>query len=428
MKPGAPPDAGRSASRARGRGLAALLALGSLALGAGAAADGFDPRAPHAVVVGAPRGAAPVVRVNAARDGLTQDPLPSKKLHVAWRKSTGAPLEGPPVVDERGRVIVAGARGDVVVLSPDGVELSRAATGAQGAGPLALTADGTAVFTTSSGDVVGARGATRRFLVHAGAPSSFKVAPLPMRDGGFVVAVGAALVLLDTEGQERARAHGPEPFVGTLVAVGARVLGASRGGTVFSWSPGGEIVRVGSFRAPLDGGLTVEDGVRLLAVTDGRQVTELDLARGATRPRGTAPQGSIYLGPLALSRGYIVLQGVGLGSTYLVVLDRTGRETRVPFGPSSPTLIPLLPDGGTPPLVAPPHTGALVDARGTIAFLTPTGVVGVSSPESGTSTLAEPVCGPSVGRLAVIPGLAPAGPQAFVVACENGAVVKVVGE
>ena len=418
---------GVGATRGLGRGVAAALALGSLALGAGAAADGFDPRTPHAVVVGAPRGASPMVRVNAARDGLAADPLPSKKLHVAWRKSTGAPLEGPPVVDDRGRVIVAGARGDVVVLSPDGEEVARAATGAQGPGPLALTADGTAVFTTSSGDVVGARGTRRRFLVRAGVPSPSKVAPLPMRDGGFIAAVGSALVLLDTEGHERARAQGPEPFVGPLVAIGARVLGASRGGTVFSWSPGGEIIRVGSFRAPLDGGLTVEDGARLLAVTDARQVTELDLARGATRPRGTAAAGSLYLGPPALSRNAIVLQGVALGATYLVLLDRTGRETRVPIGPTSSAATALLPDGGVPPIVAPQHTGPLVDGRGTIAFLTSDGHVGVASTEAGTSTVAEPVCG-ALSKTSVILGLAPAGPLAFVVACENGAVVKIAWE
>lgn len=417
---------GEAPTRGSSRALSAALALASLAIGAGAAAEGFDPRAPHTVVVGPPRGYSPVVRVNASRDGLAADPLPSKKLHVVWRKSTGAPLDGPPVVDEGGRVIVAGARGDVVVLSPDGDEVSRASTSASSPGPLALTADGTVVFSTTSGDIVGARGVRRRFLVRTGVSSSFKVAPLPLRDGGFVAAVGSELLLLDTEGQERARARGPEAFAGPLVAIGARVFAASPGGTVFAWSPGGEIIRVGSFRARIDG-LAVEDGARLLTVTDAHQVTELDLARGVTRPRGTAALGSLYLGPPTLTRTTIVLQGTTLGATYLVLLDRAGRETRVPLAVAS-TPQALLPDGGTPPIVAPPHTGTLVDARGTVAFITPDGVVGVASADSGTSTLAESVCGRAIGKASVLPGLAPAGPNTFVVACESGTVAKIAGE
>jgi hypothetical protein len=79
-----------------------------------------------------------------------------------------------------------------------------------------------------------------------------------------------------------------------------------------------------------------------------------------------------------------------------------------------------------------------VDSAGTIAFATADGYVGVT-PTSGTvETLADPMClraaglrGPSPSPPpsgAAFAGLAPGGPNAFVVACETGTVTKIASE
>lgn len=403
----------------------ALLALGTAAI---AAAQGFDPRRPKTVVVGSPKGESPMARVSPRRDGRTPNALPTKKLHVEWKKSTGAPLESPGLVDETGRLIVVGARGDVVFLSPEGDERGRISTGASSPGPATITGDGTVVFVTQGGEAIGARGTSRRFNVRLGLGAGTKVAPLPLADGGFVAAAGTELVLLDAEGTIRARAQSPEPIVGSLLGHAGRVVAASRSGTVFTWAPGGEVVRVGSFRATIDGGLALEDGGKLLAITDQTQLSELDLTRGASTSRATAAAGSLYLGPPALGPAGASFFGNTFGVSYLVSVDRAGTETRMPIGVAPPQNPTLLPDGGVPPLVAPPHTGPLVDDKGTVAFVTPEGVVGVISRESGVSTLGDPPCGRAPPKSAGQPGLTPGARGTFYVACESGTVVKVAGD
>lgn len=412
----------------RGLGMASI-GLVAIASAAVATAQGFDPRRPKTVVVGAPKGEATMARVSPRRDGRASKALPTKKLHVEWKKTTGAPLENAPLVDETGRVIVAGVRGDVVFLGADGDERGRITTGASNPGPPALTGDGTVVFVAQNGEIVGARGTSRRFSVRLGLGGSAKVAPLPLADGGFVAAVGTELVLLDAEGSVRARAQAQEPIVGPLVGVGGRVVAASRAGTVFTWAPGAEVVRVGSFRATIDGSLAVEDHGHLLAITDQTQLTELDLARGTTTTRATAAPGSLYLGPPALGPNGTAILGNTFGVSYLVHIDRAGLETRTAVGVAPPASPTLLPDGGAPALTVPQHTGPLVDDQGTVAFITPEGVVGVASRGSGVSTLGDPPCGRgSAGRTALQPGLSPAGAGAFYVACESGTVVKVAGD
>jgi len=401
-----------------------LLALG---FGAAALAEGFDPRRPRTVVVGAPKGLAPVARVNARRDGRSSLPLPTKKLHVEWKKTTGAPLENPPLVDDA-RVVVVGARGDVVSYSPDGEERGRVSTSGTGPGPAAILGDGTVVFVSASGEIVGAKGNTRRFGVRSGASAGAKVAPLPLADGGFVAAIGAELLLLDAEGTVRARAQAQEPVVGPLLGHAGRVVAASRSGAVLTWAPGGEVVRVGSFRGSIDSGLALDDGGKVVAVIDQTQLVDLDLSRGATTTRATAAAGSLYLGPPALGPRGAALFGTTFGVSYVVVVDRAGAETRIAIGAAPPAGPTLLPDGGAPAVVIPPHAGVLLDDKGTVAFMTPEGVVGVASRESGTSTLGDPACGRNAPRAVLQPGLAPAGPGAFYVTCESGTLVKVAGD
>jgi len=67
----------------------------------------------------------------------------------------------------------------------------------------------------------------------------------------------------------------------------------------------------------------------------------------------------------------------------------------------------------------------LVDDDKAIAFMTPEGQIGVAT-TNGVDALGEAACGTSVGRRS-LGQLAPAGKGAFVIACESGGIVKVVG-
>ena len=141
------------------------------------------------------------------------------------------------------------------------------------------------------------------------------------------------------------------------------------------------------------------------------------------------------------------------GST-LLGLDPNGLEVARVVLISNPPL--LAPDGGVSPLVVPPHAGALVDGAGTVVVAAPEGPIGVATSGSppaprrsdgasgadidggaivaatttGTIELVgELVCsrGASPGGrpASSTSGLAPAGKGAFIVACSNGALIKV---
>ncbi len=105
-------------------------------------------------------------------------------------------------------------------------------------------------------------------------------------------------------------------------------------------------------------------------------------------------------------------------------VDTGGQESlRAPIG--SVSFTPLA-DGGAAPLVAPPHTGVFVDSRGTIAYASTEGKVGVISPEGVVEALNELPCSRS-SRSSGISGITPWGKGAFVLACEGGNLVKVIG-
>ena len=104
-----------------------------------------------------------------------------------------------------------------------------------------------------------------------------------------------------------------------------------------------------------------------------------------------------------------------------------------------------LPDGGTAGLAIPPHVGPIVDARGAVAFAAPDayaggagGEVGVVSAGGALDVLGEPLCarpgasggiaGVRAGGGGLFAGVVPAGPSAFVVACESGVVARIVSE
>ena len=395
-------------------------------------AQRIDPRRPSVFVVGSPGGASPTLRGDARRTGFTQDVLPSGLLRIAWRKTIGLSIDQPALASADGMLaIVTASRGDVIFLDADGDEKGRVSAGASAVGPATMTSDGTVVFTTSAGDVIGVKRTSPRprYVTRIGGERNARAAPLSLDDGGVVVATATDLVVLDAEGNVRARTSLPETPAAPLLASGDKVIAVSATGAVYGWTPGRESVRLGTFGAPIDGGAALADASTLVAVIEGNHLVELDLTRGARSSRSIATQG-LYLGPPsvrpALGGGTLAtLLAQTASRAFVVTIDPGGQETaRAPIANLTPK---TLADGGAAPLVASAHTGPLVDARGAVAFAAPEdGHVGVVGPEGAVDTIGELIC-TRTSRSAGVAGLTALGRGAFAVTCESGAVAKITG-
>lgn len=430
---------GGSSSPRRGRrwgraGIAALVLGGTMLAGLArlreADAQRLDPRRPGVFVVGAPGGASPTMRGDSRRSGVAKDLLPSGVLHIAWRKTIGLSIDQPALAGPDGTLAVVTARGDVVFIDSSGEERGRASSGTTSIGPATMTSDGTVVFLSSAGDAVGIRRSSPRprFVTRVGGDRNVRAAPLSLDDGGVVVSTAWDLVVLDSEGNVRSRATLPEPLSAALLASADKVIAVTTSGAVYGWPPGREPVRLGSFGAPIDGGAALGDANTLLAIIEGNHLVELDLARGARSTRSIAAQG-LYLGPPSVRTA----AGGGALATFLaqtpsrafvVTVDPGGQETSRAL---IATLTPAtMPDGGPMPLVARPHTGPIVDARGAVAFAAPDGRIGMVGPEGSVDFLGELICS-QTPRSAGIAGLTAFGRGAFVVTCEGGVVAKITG-
>ncbi len=424
--------------------IVAIAAAAGLALGLqdrSAEAQRIDPRRPTAFVVGPAPGNAPMARVDARRSGLSKTPLPSGTLRIAWRKTTGLTIEQPALSGRDGTLAVVSVRGDVTFLDEAGDERATVKVGAAQVGPATMTSDGTIVYMTSSGNAIGVRrpsvtantvspssGSTSslRFSTRIGGERNTRAAPLALDDGGVVVATLTDLIVLDAEGNVRSRVSLPEQPAAPLIAAGDKILAVTASGAVFGWTPGREPVRLGSFGAPVDGGAALVDGNTLVGVIEGNQIAEVDIVRGGRSTRAIAAQG-LYLGPPSVRSAGSSSIATTLALThsrgFVVTLDAAGAELlRAPIASFTP---PTLPDGGVPPLAAPPHTGPLVDARGAVAFAATDGHIGVVSPEGAVDTIGEILCTKGV-RSGVV-GLTPFGAGAFAVTCDGGIVARISG-
>lgn len=96
---------------------AAALCVG-LAVRSASGSETLDPTVPERWMVGPPRGAAPMQRIDGARSGKSQSALPTAP-RVLWRARIQGGIAHPAVVDERGSVVVSSPiavvtdRGDV---------------------------------------------------------------------------------------------------------------------------------------------------------------------------------------------------------------------------------------------------------------------------------------------------------------------------
>ncbi len=389
-----------------------------------AGAQEIDPRRPRTFAVGAPSGASVGARADSSRSGRSDDSLPHGALRLAWpRRSLNVTVEHAPLVRADGSIVVVTSRGDVHFIDGrDGDEIGKVPAAEPPASSPVLLSSGRVAYLGTSGRtiVLSQDRVVASQIVARDRPAH--VAPLATRDGGFIVATATELIACDSEGRPRHRAKVPLAPTGALLSNGHEVLVVVADGTVLSWVPGDlEASRVASFEAPVDGNAVLAKGV-LYAVARGSQLVALDLSHGGASSIRAAAAVGLFLGPPAVrTSGSISLLQYTATNAIAVTFEPDGTDgPRTNVG--TRTAVPM-PDGGTAALVAPPHTGVIVDDDKAIAFMTPEGQIGVVTRE-GVDTLGENACGTSVGRRA-IGQLAPAGKGAFVIACETGTIVKV---
>jgi outer membrane protein assembly factor BamB len=442
----------RGPRQAIGRALrGALVALGAaLPTGSIALADVIDPSLPRAVVVGAPRGAAPSERIDTARTGRARTRLPHPPIEL-WRRHICGGIEHLPVVDAEDNILIALSSPELIKLGPDGKEVWRARLGAASpVAPPVLTSDGTAVVITAAGQAWGvAPNGAVRFTTALGVRGrDIETAPLPLRDGGLVVASGPTLLELDRDGAVRARTSlearpgGVDTRVtGALLAAppgDAQLAGATlfttEAGSVYSFRPPGAPRKLGSFGGFARKGATLADARTLLAVVDNRRVVALDLPTGTTHVRATAAPFGFFDGPVTLgpaSRGGLAL--VAHQSGLLLGFDAAGNE-KLRLALEKP---PPAPDAGAPaapgagagvvggavgsamsffgPVELKPSPPLIVDPAGGVGFARVNGRVGVVSPEGNLALAGERVCSVPIG-------VVPAGDKRMLLACRDGGV------
>ncbi len=408
-----------------------------------------DSERPRTLVVGTPPGSR-TDQTNNARTGLVPTLPGPGGLHIAWRTAVGGAIDRAPLVDARGGTYVVGTRGEVVALAADGVERWRVATGAGQPGPPALLSDDTVVFVDLAGDAIAVRDGSVRWRARVGRADAITPSPLPLDDGGVVVATTRDLAVLDAEGVERARTTLPEATTGALLATVGKVIAVSVTGAVWTWSPGTSAPKfAASFGSPVDGSAALADEHTLLGVTSGRTtLTSVDLARGTTATRAVSRLGA-WRGPPAVVDGVACLLLFAPGSEQAVAIDATGQEVSramlVAHGAGVGSIgVPNAADAGAAALTSAPGLGVatlptaplappLVDRSGTVAFATLEGGVGIVTGLVGISTarsveLVRSACAapfgtalgaatPSVAGLAALPD------AAVLVACHSGVVL-----
>ncbi|MBV9947051.1 MAG: PQQ-binding-like beta-propeller repeat protein [Myxococcales bacterium] len=426
-----------------GAGLAAVGAIAASARG-----QAIHVEQPATFVVGTPAGGARAERVDAARSGRAHSRLPRAHLHTEWRIPLGTLLEHAPLVDAGGGSYVVGTHGEVVAVARDGAERWRVATGAAQPGPAALLSDDTLVFVDTAGQAVAVRAGAVRWRVRFGRGDVTRPAPLPLEDGGVLVATSRELCALDRDGRERARTVLPEPSSVPLVGALGKVVAVGASGAVWSWRPGADVERVGAFPSPVDGGAALLGSRKLLAVTAGQaHIEAVDLVDGTAATLAVAPAPpsggstlalpSLWLGPPSVQQRAgparaaapaIFVELLAPSGELALALDPSGAElSRVLLTAHAPAVAP---DGGAPGPSPSPHTAPLVDALGSLAFATEGGAIGVAG-GGRSELLGQEICEPPDGRqargVAPVVGLAPLEDDAFVAACRAGALLAIRG-
>ncbi|MBE7481227.1 MAG: PQQ-like beta-propeller repeat protein [Polyangiaceae bacterium] len=387
--------------------LLASLCSAALFWFASARAERIDPTFPVRRVVGAPAGAQPMARVDAARTGRARHSLPAAP-RVLWRARVTSGLDLPLAVDGRGHVVAASPMSLLVELDAQGklVWSSKTGNAVPVQGPI-ITTNGTRVVLTSSGELwgVGPSGTLRlrRTLptgsVRGAAP------PLATRDGGLVLAVTGLLLRLDASGDVLARAKQADAPI-SLLEHGSGTLIVTEKGDVLEWRPPGEPTKLGSFGGRVDEGAALSSPNHVTAIVDHERLVDFKLS-AKTRHIRLDSTDHLQGPPAILANGET---RVASFSGLLLGHDRTGIETaRAALEPSGGAGLPSVPGLFLPPPL-------IVDDRGRVAYVRPGLDAGVVLETGEQKLAAGAACGD--------PGsLAPAGKHRFVVACRSGLIL-----
>jgi outer membrane protein assembly factor BamB len=398
-------------------------------------AQRLEPGRPQTVIVGSPNGAQTTERVDARRTGFTRARLPKGALRVAWRHTFAQNIEHTPLVmGDSGDIAVIVGQNDLAVVGNDGNEKWRTRMDAGALGPPAMLSDGTVVAVTSGGEAVGVRRGAIRFRTRLGGDRTLAshVSPLPLDDGGVIVATATELTALDAEGGIRTRATIPDTIVAPLVAFDGQALAVTFSGNVYGWTPGKDARKIGSFGQFIDTNAAIAGKGTLVAVSGGNtQLLAFDAVRGTAVTRATAQVG-FYLGPPAFRGETAYLLSLAQSRMFLLTIDGAGQEVaRVSLGSAGAF---GQPDSG--PITAGPTTpraGPIVDDAQTVAFATLEGQVGVASATGGVELLQDtpwlsraPTPTRPHGSGGVI-GLCPI-KDGFLVASDSGTLAAVMGD
>jgi hypothetical protein len=405
--------------RGRSRRVAIMAALGLCAGVTGvtmlasrsASADRVDTRLPAHIVVGAPRGACPMARVDQARTGRTPR-LPDSPRQI-WHRRVRGGLTLPPVVDEAGTIVVAAAIAELVQVAEDGREQWHRRLGMSvAAGGPVLSSSGTRLVLTALGTAWGfGPNGEERFQVDLGQYGTDpRTAPLPRDDGTVVIAIGRHLIIVDADGSLLDSADVGERIVGSLLVAQSDVVATTETGQVLRWRSPLPPRRVGAFRGIVRDGAALAAHNTLVTVVDMQRLASMDLRTGTVT---TLTNLYGLEGPPAVGSNGLLHISTTSGS--LLQVTPGGQEQRVKLQVDSQADLDAgIGDGGAHTVsFSPPSPAVIADEQGRVAFARNDGSVGVVSPQGRVALADKLGC---VSPICVVP----AGRSRFLVACRSG--------
>jgi hypothetical protein len=361
-----------------------------------ASAAGLAPALPHSFWIGPTPGPATAPQVDPMGTHRAPALPPPDAAAVVWQRRVPGGVAGNVLVDDAGRVFVAGL-GRVSQLSEAGsVEFSVVASFST-AIAAALLSDGTRAVLTREGHVLGwsARGAPEFDIgLEAPAPTASSTL-LPLPDGGLLVTTDRWLFEIDASHRLRAHASLSAAIQHTLLALDRAVVIDQRG-AAFEWDRRGPVRALGRFEAPPIAALA--DGDRLVSLSARRGIEVLSLNDGDPRtlarlePGGAEPRLALFE-----PGHYAAMRSDGSWASV--------RADGAPLPASSP-LVP-----GT----ASSDLDLLTDPSGAVAWWAAETPLHIETSPGVGRPLADVVCAAPIS-------LVPAAPLHIIAACGSGAI------